>query len=107
MAKDSDVYPDGIISGYFGSLTKKAVQRFQEKYDIAKSGDLGYGDVGPATRAKINQLLAGSSANIPQLPEQASDRAKLIQTLRETIKTIEAKLVELLAQLVKLKAQTQ
>ncbi|HRY76670.1 MAG TPA: peptidoglycan-binding domain-containing protein, partial [Candidatus Paceibacterota bacterium] len=50
------IYPEGLVSGYFGSLTQKAVQRFQEKYGIAKAGDAGYGYVGPVTRAKINAL---------------------------------------------------
>ena len=55
-AQGADIYPEGLITGYFGNLTKLAVQRFQEKYDIAKSGDPGYGYVGPKTRAKINSL---------------------------------------------------
>jgi hypothetical protein len=51
-----DIYPEGLITGYFGNLTKLAVQRFQEKYNIAKPGDEGYGYVGPKTRAKINSF---------------------------------------------------
>ncbi len=56
-SQGSDVYPEGIVSGYFGSLTQKAVQKFQEKNGIAKPDDPGYGTVGPKTRAKINELL--------------------------------------------------
>jgi outer membrane protein assembly factor BamB len=52
----TDIYPEGLVTGYFGSLTKLAVQRFQVKYNIAKSGDAGYGYVGPKTRAKINSF---------------------------------------------------
>ena len=48
----------GRETTYFGSLTEKAVGKFQEKYGIAKPGDEGYGRVGPATRAKLNSLLA-------------------------------------------------
>lgn len=40
----------------FGSLTEKAVQKFQVKYGIAKEGDEGYGQVGPKTRAKLNEI---------------------------------------------------
>lgn len=40
----------------FGFLTLRAVQKFQELYGIAKRGDPGYGQVGPATRAKLNSL---------------------------------------------------
>jgi peptidoglycan hydrolase-like protein with peptidoglycan-binding domain len=55
-SQGTDIYPEGLITGYFGNLTKLAVQRFQLKYNIAKSGDAGYGYVGPKTRAKINSL---------------------------------------------------
>jgi len=40
----------------FGSLTRTAVQKFQEQYGIATPGAPGYGTVGPKTRAKINEL---------------------------------------------------
>ncbi len=56
-SQGTDVYPEGLVTGYFGSLTKKAVQKFQVKYGIATSSDAGYGTVGPKTRAKINSLL--------------------------------------------------
>ncbi len=52
------VYPQAIVSGYFGSLTKAAVEKFQVKYGIAQAGDPGYGYVGPKTRAKLNELSA-------------------------------------------------
>ncbi len=52
-----DVYPEGIVSGYFGGLTRRAVERFQLKYGIAVGGDPGFGHVGPKTRAKLNSLL--------------------------------------------------
>lgn len=48
--------PDTDITGYYGSLTRTAVQQFQEKYGIAQQGDAGYGTVGPKTRAKLNEL---------------------------------------------------
>ena len=45
-------------SGYYGALTRKAVQAFQEQYGIARQGEPGYGDVGPATRAKLREVSA-------------------------------------------------
>ncbi|MEK7104278.1 MAG: peptidoglycan-binding protein [Patescibacteria group bacterium] len=48
----ADIYPQGIVSGYFGSLTKTAVIKFQKKYSIMATGY-----VGVLTRAKINQIL--------------------------------------------------
>ena len=59
LSKDSEVYPEALITGYFGQLTRKAVQRFQCKYNIVCSGNeytTGYGMVGPKTRAKLDEL---------------------------------------------------
>ncbi len=42
-------------TGYFGAATKMAVQKFQDKHNIAHAGDAGYGRVGPKTRGYINQ----------------------------------------------------
>ena len=53
----SSIISFGNETEYFGSLTEKAVQKFQTKYNIAKSGDSGYGYVGPKTRAKLNEVF--------------------------------------------------
>jgi len=42
-------------TGYFGPITKKAVQRFQAKYGIPQTGY-----VGPLTRAKLNELYTSN-----------------------------------------------
>lgn len=48
LAKDSSIYPEGIVSGYFGALTMKAVKRWQAAHNIAQLGL-----VGPLTRAAL------------------------------------------------------
>lgn len=45
------IYPEGQVTGYFGKATEAAVKRFQKKYDIRITGE-----VGPQTRAKLNEL---------------------------------------------------
>ncbi|MBU3942521.1 peptidoglycan-binding protein [Patescibacteria group bacterium] len=57
----ADVYPEGLVTGYFGNLTKQAVIRFQEKYTseiLTPIGlSIGSGYVGKMTLSKINLLL--------------------------------------------------
>ncbi|OGZ05594.1 MAG: hypothetical protein A2845_04505 [Candidatus Lloydbacteria bacterium RIFCSPHIGHO2_01_FULL_49_22] len=56
-----DVYPEGLITGYFGFLTEKAVKKFQEKNasDVLKPLGLskGTGFVGMKTMEKMNDVL--------------------------------------------------
>lgn len=117
LAQDKSIYPEGIISGYFGKLTQKAVERFQEKYGIANPGIIGYGEVGPHTRAKLNELLAGESAS-SQTSEATSTQtqsstsatvqtqtspaanAQLIQRLETQIQGLQQQLVVLLSEMV-------
>ncbi len=59
--KDQGVYPEGLVTGNFLTLTKTAVIRFQEKYaaEVLRPIGLskGTGFVGDLTRKKINELL--------------------------------------------------
>jgi peptidoglycan hydrolase-like protein with peptidoglycan-binding domain len=64
LASNPEFYPEGLTTGYYGSLTMAAVKRFQAYYGIVSSGTpttTGYGRVGPATMAKMNQLIAGGA----------------------------------------------
>jgi peptidoglycan hydrolase-like protein with peptidoglycan-binding domain len=47
------IYPEGIVSGYFGGLTREAVVQFQAAFDIDQVGA-----VGPVTRTAINNVMA-------------------------------------------------
>jgi len=51
LSNDPSIYPEKLVTGYFGSLTLKAVKRFQAKYGIIQTGY-----VGPLTRAKLSKL---------------------------------------------------
>lgn len=53
LAANASIYPDGLVTGYYGPLTRAAVIRFQNQYGIDPAGR-----VGPVTLAKINSLIA-------------------------------------------------
>lgn len=62
LAGDASIYPEGIISGFFGSLTKAAVIRFQKREHITPA--VGY--VGIKTKSRISLLIQ------PVIPSPAS-----------------------------------
>lgn len=101
LASDSEIYPEGIISGWFGQLTRKAVQRFQCKYDIVCSGDektTGYGLVGPKTRVKLQEVFSQTSTS-PEAPTAIVDNQTQITTIKEQIKQLQTQLTKLLQEL--------
>ena len=53
LASNSDIYPSGRVTGYYGPLTEAAVQQYQLSYGIAMLGN-----VGPATFASVNKTMA-------------------------------------------------
>ena len=80
LAKDSSIYPEGLVTGYFGALTQKAVTRFQQKNNITPTR--GY--VGPLTRTKLEVLVLGSASNNSVTPSQNnSDLASLLKQLAD------------------------
>lgn len=54
LAADPSIYPQGLVTGYYGTLTAAAVSNFQ-----AKNGLANVGRVGPATLALINASALG------------------------------------------------
>jgi len=60
LAKDTALYPEGKVTGYFGPATMAAIKRFQVQNKLASQGSGGYGLIGPATRAAL--LTACSTA---------------------------------------------
>lgn len=53
LAQDSTIYPQGLVTGYFGGLTKSAVSNFQSRNGIQTAGR-----VGPATLPVINAQMS-------------------------------------------------
>jgi peptidoglycan hydrolase-like protein with peptidoglycan-binding domain len=66
LSGNTSIYPERLITGYFGTLTQAAVQRFQVAQNIVSSGTpttTGYGRVGPSTMLRLNQLMDGTQAS--------------------------------------------
>lgn len=64
LARDARFYPEGILSGWYGPLTVRAVQRFQAQYGILTKGSpetTGYGLAGPLTRRKIIEVFGDTT----------------------------------------------
>ena len=81
LKQSPDIYPEGLVTGYFGPLTEAAVKRFQAKNSIESIGV-----VGPKTRAKLNEfysgqpspLVNGTKLNIRKISvQQTSDGGRI------------------------------
>ena len=114
LSQDKNIYPEGLKTGYFGPATKRAVERFQEKYGIATKGVVGYGNFGPKTRAKFNEVY-GAKSSAPAVPSSATtattattaipspvaqpktNTSATLSTLLNTLKSLQAELSALKA----------
>jgi len=52
LAQDTALYSKQLITGYYGGLTKQAVEKFQDEYGLAKTGA-----VDAATKNKLNEIF--------------------------------------------------
>lgn len=53
LATDPDIYPEQLVTGYYGQLTRQALRRLQDRHDLEVTGE-----VDDETRELINQYLA-------------------------------------------------
>jgi peptidoglycan hydrolase-like protein with peptidoglycan-binding domain len=60
LASDATIYPQGLVTGYYGFLTKAAVSNFQNRNGIA-----AVGRVGPATLPVLNLQMGGGMNTSP------------------------------------------
>ena len=60
LASNPFIYSEGLVTGYFGTLTEDAVRNFQVAYDLPNVGR-----VGPLTLATLNRVMnAGHGLDI-------------------------------------------
>ncbi|MDP3697145.1 MAG: peptidoglycan-binding protein, partial [Candidatus Taylorbacteria bacterium] len=53
LNKFPDIYPQGLVTGFFGPATETAVKKLQEKFELPVTGSIN-----ETTRKKINDLAA-------------------------------------------------
>ena len=75
LSQFPDIYPESLVTGYFGPLTENAVQKWQSKQGIVSGGTAettGYGQIGPKTREALNRLHGATPATpaIPAIPTE-------------------------------------
>ncbi|RJQ23139.1 peptidoglycan-binding protein [Candidatus Parcubacteria bacterium] len=56
LAQDTSIYPERLVTGYFGPLTSSAVSKFQTKNGIS-----AVGRVGPVTLLALNSQMSGGN----------------------------------------------
>ncbi len=86
LSADRHVYPEALVTGFYGPLTQSAVTQFQIGYNISPVGA-----VGPVTLQRLNALiLAGSMIDVtaPQVTSfsvnsTTNNSATLLETTNE------------------------
>jgi peptidoglycan hydrolase-like protein with peptidoglycan-binding domain len=53
LASNRDIYAEGMVSGFYGPLTREAVKQFQLHYNLTPDGVAG-----PATIGRLNSVMA-------------------------------------------------
>lgn len=73
LAADESVYPEALVTGYYGPLTASAMKRFQKKYGIEQVGFIG-----PKTLKKLNEeaVEQGLSVDNENDDEDVNDNDK-------------------------------
>ena len=85
LAADASIYPEGLVTGYYGPLTAAAVGRYQ-----AKNGLANVGRVGPMTLAMLGGAGSGgsvSSGSISGWGTGGSDDMSAPNLSGETVRT--------------------
>lgn len=69
LATDKEIYPEGIISGFFGTITERAVKRFQNRHGLAETGVIDSN-----TLSKFNEVFGGQAMSASPTPSSESKR---------------------------------
>lgn len=73
LAADPEIYPEGKITGFFGTLTAKAVKRFQVKNGVAQVGKVGL-----QTLKKLNKELEKNPISEEDVPGEGKRKCAIV-----------------------------
>lgn len=68
LASDSSIFPAGLITGFFGPLTREGVRKFQEKHGISSTGYFG-----PRSRAFFESQCSSGDSDHNGVPDSIDD----------------------------------
>ncbi len=69
LAADADTYPEGLLTGYFGKATAKALKKFQKKHGLIANGALDQ-----KTIEKLNEFLTKRNLSLARENDDDDDR---------------------------------
>jgi hypothetical protein len=91
LATDASIYPEGMVTGYFGPLTAKAITRLQTKYKLENRGVLT-----AETRDFINSILEAhgiENAFIPaDILKTGSSRVEIESEIKDGVRKLKFKI---------------
>lgn len=64
LRTDLSIYPEGLVSGFFGPLTEAATKRFQARHQLPLSGELD-----EETRNKANEIFSAKLLELPAVDD--------------------------------------
>ncbi len=84
LAKNPSLYPEGMVTGYFGSLTQAAVKKLQQKHGLPQTGVFdavtrdALGNNAMSTSSTISQNMAEAQRDL--LQGTRGDDVRMLQT---------------------------
>ncbi|MBI1975363.1 MAG: peptidoglycan-binding protein [Parcubacteria group bacterium] len=89
LSQDRDIYPERLITGYFGSLTHAAVKRWQAKHGIPPAGVIG-----PHTVVQLKERREQKTSPLPTPSTPAIPAEPVGQMSTTTVPAIPAILAQ-------------
>ena len=84
LARDPTLYPEGLVTGWYGPLTRSAVRRFQERAGITPTGE-----VDQATQEKLDDIRKTQAPSFRFLSYLIREvRGDIVVILQNTLKEL-------------------